>query len=867
MVAMPASRSEAPSQGWLGEFSRRDWLTAGLLAALVVVFYIPALRAGFVWDDSIFVQEPDLQKRSGLHSVWLSPADLNGEAHYWPVTYSTLWLEHQLWGLNPLGYHITNIVLHLLNSLLVWRLMMRLRVPGAAIIGAVFAVHPLHVESVAWIIERKDVLSALFYLSAVLVWMRFNEAPRLWRYVLTLGLYIAGLLAKSVVVTLPAALLIWRWREQGRITRTDLARLGPLFATGLVITLADLSFYASREPLDLGYSALERAMIAVRSLWFYVAKILWPSGLDVIYPHWDVSSSNPLNWVLAAAGAGLVALLWLGRRRLGRGPLAGVMFFAVTLSPTLGFVEYGYMQFSFVADRFQYLAGIGVMAVMISACTRGARLIASKADAHEPTAKRSVPGAEAAGESPPSPHRDRPPLRARLAGANTGIAWTATAAIVVVLGVLTWRQASLYENQVTLFSHIVERNPQARLAHANLGAGYLEAGRYEEAVEVTLIALERHRDDAGLYANLALGYVELGEFDQAEQHMREALELEPNSAQTRFKMGNLLRAADRHEEAVEQYLSVLEIDDQMAAAYAGMGVSLSKLERQDEALEALERSLELDPSIPQIEEVHRYSGLAARRLGDLETAAHHYARVFEIDPLDGDVALELSAMLATLGRAGEADAYLREARALQPEDADAQHQFKLGERLRSQHRHEQAIAAYRAALERDPDHADAHAGLGESLHRVDQHDEAISTMSRALELGVKTDTAATLHFLIAEAAQRVGRHEEAIRQLESALELDPEFVEALDSLARLHFDRQDYDQALLRFEAAAEARPDAASITNVGVVLFHMGRREEALASLDEALALDASYETAIANRAEVLRAIEEARNTQDPAG
>ena len=843
---MPDSRVEV-SEGWLGGLSRRDWLIAGVLAALVVIFYLPATRAGFVWDDSVFVQEPDLQKVSGLRSVWLSPSDLNGEAHYWPLTYSTLWLEHQLWGLEPLGYHITNIVLHLLNSLLVWRLMIRLRVPGAAIIAAVFAVHPLHVESVAWVIERKDVLSGLCYLTAVLVWIRFNEAPRPWRYALTLGLYVAGLLSKSVVVTLPAALLIWRWHQQGRVTRTDLARVAPFFATGLAVTLADLRFYAGREPLDLGYSMLERSMIAVRALWFYVSKLLWPTDLDVIYPHWDVSASNPLNWMLAVAGAALLLALWLARGRIGRAPLAALLFFAVTLSPTLGFIEYGYMQFSFVADRFQYLAGIGVMALVIGAATHGVRLLASKSPASGQPTEDPPPSAEPKG----------------LARVTVGIGWTAAAAIVLVLGVLTWRQASLYENQVTLFTHIVERNPQARLAHANLGAGYLEAGRYDEALEVSKIALERHPDDAGLYANIALGHVELDEFDLAVEHMQAALEIEPNSAQTRFKMGNVLREADRHDEAVEQYLSVLEIDSQMAAAHAGMGVSLYELERDEEALNALERALELDPDIIQAEEAHRFAAKASIRLGNLGAAARHYKRVLDLDPDDSDIAIELSAALTALGRTGEADTYLRQAREARPEDADTAHLFNLGEQLRTQQKHAQAVEAYRSALQHDPDHARAHAGLGESLHRLGVHEEAIEEMTRALDLDVDADAAPALHFLIAAAAQSLGRLDEAVEHFESALELDSEFIEAHDSLARLHFAREDYEQALERFEAIERLRPDAASITNVGVILFKMGRREEALARLDEALALDPTYEIAIANRSEVQRAIQDALNAQ----
>ena len=393
--AGPAAQGRAPA-------------TATAIAVLAAVSYLPALAGDFVWDDVIFAEEPVIHAASGLRSIWLSPADIRNEGHYWPLVYTSFWLEHQLWGLQPAGFHAVNILLHLLNCLLLWRLLARLRVPAAAVIAAVFAVHPLHVESVAWIIERKDVLSALFYLGAVLTWIRFAAAPAPGRYALALLLFAAGLLAKSVVVTLPLALLIWHWWRSGRVTPVDLLRLAPFVAVGLAITLADLAFYQSREPLALGYTLAERVLIASRALWFYVGKLLWPVDLAVIYPLWEIDAGDLLAWAYLVGAAALAAALWLGRRRIGRGPLAGALFYAVTLGPVLGFVDYGYMQFSFVADRFQYLAGIGVLAVLIGAAAHGV---------------------------------------AKLPRGWGHGALGLAALVVVLLGVLTWRQAGVYRDE------------------------------------------------------------------------------------------------------------------------------------------------------------------------------------------------------------------------------------------------------------------------------------------------------------------------------------------------------------------------------------------------------------------------------------
>ena len=301
-------------------FTQQDILLILALGVLVVVSYLPAmLWGGFVWDDIDFVKSEPVRDVSGLWQIWFSPSDIEGEHHYWPLVYTTFWLEHKLWGFDPTGYHIVNVLLHWANTLLLWHLLRRLVVPGAWVVAAVFAVHPLHVESVAWVIERKDVLSGLFYLASVLAWMRFVERPRPRYYVESLVLYAAGLLSKSSVVTLPVALLIWHWWQQGRVTSTDLLRLVPFFAVGLVITVGDLSFYWSETTTSFDYSLTERTLIAARALWFYVGKLLWPSELAVIYLLWDVRVADPLAWGYLIAAVALAVVLWHFRPQLGRG--------------------------------------------------------------------------------------------------------------------------------------------------------------------------------------------------------------------------------------------------------------------------------------------------------------------------------------------------------------------------------------------------------------------------------------------------------------------------------------------------------------------------------------------------------------------
>ena len=539
---------------------RRHALGMLVLGLLVVGSYVPAFRADFVWDDRIFTQTHVVRDWSGLWGIWSSPEEIENEAHYWPLTYTTFWLEHKLWGYAPAGYHAVNVLLHVANVLLLWRLLTWLAVPGAWMIAAVFAVHPLHVESVAWVMERKDVLSGLFYLAAFSAWVLFMRETHPGRgrrrYLSALALFVLGLLCKSIVVTLPAALLIWHWWQWGRVTADDLLRLAPFFAVGLGAAYMDVAFSSSREPISLGYSIIERVLIAAHALWFYAGKLLWPVDLAVIYPHWDVGVANPLAWAYVAAAVAVAAGLWFLRHWIGRGPLAGALFFAVTLSPVLGFVDYGYMQFSFVADRYQYLAGIGVTAVLVGAAAHGAGRLPE-------TWRRGAAGA--------------------------------AAVILIVLGTLTWQHADIYRDGVTFFNHVIAYNPTAREVHRNLGEALAKHDRWEEALAAFRIAVEHAPDDARDHSNVGAALIVLKRLDEAEDPFRRALELNPRSVYALQNLAVLEVERRRYENALDVYRRLVKVSPRNPSAHHGVGTALYYMGRFDEALDALERALALDP--------------------------------------------------------------------------------------------------------------------------------------------------------------------------------------------------------------------------------------------------------------------------------
>ncbi|MCE2447410.1 MAG: tetratricopeptide repeat protein [Candidatus Latescibacteria bacterium] len=466
------------------------------------------------------------------------------------------------------------------------------------------------------------------------------EKPSSRWYACSLVLYAAGLLSKSIVVTLPAALLIWHWWKQGRLTSTDLWRLVPFFAVGLVITVGDLSFYWSETTASLDYSLVERMLIASHALWFYAGKLLWPSELAVIYPSWDIHVADPLAWGYLVAAIALVVALWHFRRQLGRGPLAGALFFAVTISPVLGFVDYTYMKYAFVADRHQYLAGIGVMAVVISSAAYGVRRLSSMWQ------KGAL-----------------------------GIA----AVVLVVLGTLTWRQASIYRDDETFNRHIIALNPQARNVHRHLGIALYEQGRYEEALDSYRVAVAHRPNYAKVHSNLGMVLNKLERFEEAETHVRRAIALDPKTKIRYQRLGNALYGQDRYAEAADAYRVSAEHHPDYAQAHSGLGAALNELGRFEEAETHLRRAIALNPNHTEalyhlatlrfkqqrldeaIEFLQHLIGIEpghARALGDIgvalfylgrsDEALQHFDRALSLDPTLEDVRANREAVLEAM---------------------------------------------------------------------------------------------------------------------------------------------------------------------------------------------------------------------------
>jgi len=589
--------------------ARENLLAHLALLAMVLVAYSPAFFAGFVWDDEIFTDAEVVLEWSGLSRLWFEPSSLTREAHYWPLVYSTFWLEHKLWGFDPLGYHVVNVALHGVNTLLMWRILTRLEVPGSWLVAALFAAHPMQAEAVTWIMGRKDLLSTLFYLAAAGCWLRFRERPRIGTQVLLRLLFAAGMLTQSMVVTLPAALLLCVWWKHGRISRSDLIQVAPLFAVGFGIAAVDLIHYSSRTDLDFDYSWLERLLIASRAIWFYALKPFWPYPLPVIYEYWDSSPDNPLNWLCLLAVVAVGGTLWLLRNRTGRGPLAGALFFAITLSPVLGFTNNSYLEFSFVADRYQYLAGVGIKAV--------------------------------------------------LAGTLMHLLWQksrisvhfVSALLLVACTGLAMRHANLFRSEISLFSHIVSYNSVSASAHYNLGRAMEIEGQSEEGLEALLRSLELDPEYDKAYGGIGWALFNRQRFAEAEEYLRKAAEANPSDQEALQNLAESLRAQGRPAEALDWYDAVVQLNNRFVHAYLGKAMSLGELGRNDEASDNFERALELNPN-----DHKAYGGLGWLLLNQkrYEESERNFRRAVELHPTDRQALQNLAESIRAQGRFEEA---------------------------------------------------------------------------------------------------------------------------------------------------------------------------------------------------------------------
>jgi tetratricopeptide (TPR) repeat protein len=542
-----------------------------LVFGVALACYWPALGGGRLWDDKGHITRPDLQPWSGLVRIW---TDVHATQQYYPVLHSAFWFEHRLWGDATVGYHLLNVFLHAASCCLVALILRRLWSPKAGtptvvavppgtewLAALIFAVHPVCVESVAWIAEQKNTLSLVFYLLAVLAYLRFDERRSWASYALASGLFLLALGTKTVTATLPAALLVILWWRRGKLSwRRDVGPLLPWFVfglgAGLVTAWVERNLIGAEGPsFDLPIG--QRLLLPGRVIWFYLGKLFWPAGLMFIYPHWNLAAHAAEWYGWLAAALAMTAALWLIRRR-SRGPLAGWLFFAGSLAPALGFFNVYPFIFSYVADHFQYLASLGVIVTVAAGI--GALL----------------------GRASP---------RMRIGGlALCGL-------LVGTLAVLANRQSASYRDVVTLYRATLARNPDCWMARNNLGIELAAEGRRAEAIDQYEQALRINPNYAEIHNNLAFELEKLpgGGWEALSQY-EQAVQIKPDYLTARVNLAKeLARLPGRETEAIAEYEEVLRMKPDDAAAQNNVAIIYAKQGRYEEARNHWELALRLRP--------------------------------------------------------------------------------------------------------------------------------------------------------------------------------------------------------------------------------------------------------------------------------
>ncbi len=690
-----ATTPEVPGAAWLS--GRQDWLLAAALLVAVLLAYLPAYHGGFLLDDDLHITKPELQSWTGLARIWF---EIGATQQYYPVLHSFFWLEHRLWGDAVGGYHVANVLLHAAAALEIVIIARALRLRGGWLAAFLFALHPVCVESVAWIAEQKNTLSTVFALGSAIAYIHFDRSRRQGSYIRALGLFVLALLSKTVVVTLPAVLLVVLWWRQGRLRwRTDVLPLVPWFIVGLSVCLVT---FAVEQHLLAGIGAsfalnpIERVLVAGRAFWFYAREIILPVDLTFFYPRWQVDGA--VAWQYIAPTAALALALWLlYRARSQRGPLAAFLCFAGTLTPVLGFINVEWFVFSYVADHLQYFSVVVAIIPLAATLTS---------------------------------------LAERLAPAGHRAALAAGCLVACILGVLTYRQSIRYGDPADFYRAAIALNPSSAAAYSNLGAVYAaQPGRLPDAIAAYETALRMSPRSSDAEENLGIALLkDPTRRAEAVSHLEAAAQLRPNQRSLHVALAlALAEMPERHADAVAEFEEALRMDPSDASLHNSLGLALLRDPvRAREAQAEFEEALRLKADFP---EAHNNLGNILRRTpGRMQDAIAQYTAALRLKPDFAEAHNNIGLALAqTPGRMPEAVAHFQEALRLKPDFAGAHSNLGLAW-IQTPGRINDAISEFQQAIRITPNFPAAWHLLGIAWMRAGNRPEAIAAFRNEVRL-------------------------------------------------------------------------------------------------------------------------------------
>jgi tetratricopeptide (TPR) repeat protein len=786
---------------------QRTLLAGAIIFLLTLVAYWPSIQhGGFIWDDNALLTDNfAIKDNAGLFTIWFTTKLVD----YVPLTSTSLWIEWRLWHMNPMGYHATNVLLHAFSSILLWRVLKRLRIPGAWVAGLLFAVHPICVASAAWIAERKNTLSMVFYLLSVLFFIRFDDETAnakakgagKW-FGLSLFAFLLALLAKGSVTVLPAILLLIVWWRRNRVTQQDFKRTTPFWAMALSFAVITVSL----QHRGIGFpqdGILVRVLGGGRALWFYIAKDFVPINLTMVYPLWTPSLHNWVSYVPILGAALLVPVLWHFRFGWGRSVLFALFYFVLALGPVLGVFNMAYFAISRVSDHLQYLAIPGILALIAAA---GSTLLERKSQ----------------------------------------VAWASVIAIVTLgLCAMTWNHSKIFAVPETLWADNAQKNPNSWRVRNSYGAALFKNGQIDDAIVQYKAGLAADATAGDLHYNLANAFYKQQKREEAIAEFTKACTNGSEIYNAQNNLGIVLGEVGRRKEAVEHFREAIKLKPNWADAHRNLGDALLKTDQIADARAAFERAVELDPDNPAS---HNGLGAVLEKTGDLDGAIREFQSAVQLDASDATARQNLALVLnkkgvasQSSGRVEDAIAQLESAIQLNPTNASLHN--SLGAAFDRAGKLDNALAQFDEAIKLDATNVNAHKNRGLVLSRKGRSAESITEFETALKL--KPDDA-DLHTELGNALGRAGRVDEALPHFEKAVQLDPSIAAAQNGLGASLQEKGRTDEAITHFQEAIRLKPELARAHfNLGVAFFKKNRRNEAVAEFKETVRLQPNYSDA----------------------
>jgi len=618
----------------------RDWLWGLILFLAVLATYSPVWWAGYVWDDAVFITaNPVIVGPLGLKEIWTTHA---GSVS--PLTLTMFWVENALWGMPPRPYHVVNIILHAACAILLWRVLRSLRIPGAWLGAALWALHPLQVESVAWISEMKNTQSCLFYLLSILFFVKSLRTKGVgWNYSFTLLFAGLAIASKFSTLVLPVVLGLCAWWVEGRWQWRHLIRLAPILVMSALAGAITL-WLGTVEPALAGEipsrSWPERMAMSGDVIWFYAGKLVWPHPLMAIYPSWTIDASQWTSYLPLLAVVLLLLILWLNRGAWGRPYFFALAYFLVALFPFLGFFDQSFWRYSFVEDHLQNLAGMGLLALLGAGCFRLAESI--------------FPG-------------------------KSSLQLVLAAGVLVIVGTLSWQRAWVFENDETLWTDNVVKNPNSWAGENNLGIALYQKGQSDEAILHFQKSLAINPNNTGAHCNLGLALSLKGQVGEGMAQFQKALEINPNDGEVFYNLGVVLFQKGQLDEAMTQFQKALQVYPVYALINHDQG------------------------------KIFNYQGKIFVRKGQFDEAITRFRKAVEFSANDVEAHNNLGAVLFHIGQVEEATAQFQKALAIDPDDAEAHN--NLGIVYIQEGRPSEAMDQFKAALRSKPDFLEAQKSL------------------------------------------------------------------------------------------------------------------------------------------------------------